>query len=461
MITKATVEKVLNDKTYQVRIPIIDKAKKSSLTNNILSTAVISSQINCPLNFRVGDIVFVDFEEDNYNKPVILGSLYTGTNTKTKPTVNLNSIKVTDSAILSKSTAIGNNIKYENILSLKDSKESIQKQLNETASTLSEYKEKIEDEATLISLQYTSIKDATSLVEKIDEYLKNIATVIGETTDSTETTIYGKLNCLSADIDNMLKKVGTIDENTNFFDRIQDLESRLSILSSSSYVPISTEESNENDEENYEEPINLNNDDDSSSSGSGYTPSESADFDDLLNALRSKFPDGKYWNHMPTQGTGKEYNNQDGWTNIPCTKHNSYCGSSKQTCNGYAPNGYETSWQCMGYANKCGFDMTGYDPETSQQWKKTTNVDYLKKVKKGDIIRYSGHSVYVIKVDGSMVYFTDCNSDGHCIIKWTRGFEKAHFKKSFEYIRISPTDFSKSRLLSAKRKKTKNSGEEL
>lgn len=452
MITKATVESILNDKTYQVRIPIIDKTKKSSLTNNILSTAVISSQINCPLNFRVGDVVFVDFEENNYNRPVILGSLYTGSNSKTKPTVNLNSLEVTESATLSNSVTIGKDIKYENILSLKNSKESIQKQLNETADKLSEYKQELEDKATLASLQYTSIKEATSLTEKIDEYLTKIASVIGDVTDSTETTIYGKLNCLSADIDDMLKKVGTIDKDTTFFNRLQDLESRLSILSSSSHTPFSEEDDND-EESDYEQPINPNGDEDW---GSGYTPSESTDFDALLNALRSKFPDGKYWNHMPIKGTGKAYNNQDGWTNTPCTTHNSYCGTSNQTCNGYAPNGNETSWQCMGYANKCGFDMTGYDPETSPKWKKTTDVNYLKKVKKGDIIRYSGHSIYVIKVDCSMVYFTDCNSDSHCVIKWTRGFEKSHFEKNFEYIRISPTDFSKSRLLSAKRKKNNN-----
>ena len=257
--------------------------------------------------------------------------------------------------------------------------------------------------------------------------------------------MFGKLNSLATNLDSMLKKVGTIDEKTTFFDKLQDLESRLDILLNSAHL------SSSEDSDQYENPIGDDVED------HGYTTSESDDFDALLNALRSKFPDGKYWNHMPIKGTGKEYNNQDSWTNTPCTKHNSYCGTSEQTCNGYAPNGYETSWQCMGYANKCGFDMTGYDPETSTKWKKTTDSKYLKSVKKGDIIRYSGHSVYVIKVDGTMVYFTDCNSDGHCQIKWTRGFDKSHFESGFEYIRISPTNFSNSRLLSGVRRENNNS----
>ena len=100
--------------------------------------------------------------------------------------------------------------------------------------------------------------------------------------------------------------------------------------------------------------------------------------------------------------------------------------------------------------------MTGYDPEKSDKWKTTTDKDYLKKLKKGDIIRYKndGHSIYVTDVSGSTITYTDCNSDGHCLIRWDAKIEKEKVRESFTYIRISPSDFKNSRLLAPKYKNT-------
>ena len=178
--------------------------------------------------------------------------------------------------------------------------------------------------------------------------------------------------------------------------------------------------------------------------------SESEEFIDIINSLRKKFPHGKYWNHSPIQGNTSYNgeNNQDSYTDVPCPKHGN-CGTKEQTCNGYAPNGWETSWQCMGYANKCGYDVTGFDPERSSMWKKSSDPNDLKMLKAGDIIRFKNdtHSIYVIGVNDGVVTFTDCNSDGHCKICWDSKIDKSDIKKSFTYIRIAPTDLSKSRLL--------------
>lgn len=83
-----------------------------------------------------------------------------------------------------------------------------------------------------------------------------------------------------------------------------------------------------------------------------------------LEQLRQKFPNGKYWNHAGNPGSSNSVNNQDGYTSTPCSQHG-VVGTSAQTCNGFAPSGTQLSWQCMGYAEKLGYDATGYNPRNN------------------------------------------------------------------------------------------------
>ena len=167
-----------------------------------------------------------------------------------------------------------------------------------------------------------------------------------------------------------------------------------------------------------------------------------------LTTMRQKFPHGKYWNHMPYKGCGMKYNNQDGWTEIPCPKHNNYCGTSMQSCNGYAPNGKELSYQCWGYADKLGHDVTGRDPQNLEQaygWKKLWTSGSLNALKAGDIIRFNrygnsklAHSIYVTAVNGDTITYTDCNYDGTCVIRWGQTISKSTIKSQFVFLLSAP-----------------------
>ena len=160
---------------------------------------------------------------------------------------------------------------------------------------------------------------------------------------------------------------------------------------------------------------------------------------DSIASLQSKFPAGKYWNHA--NNPGASHNNQNGYTSIPCPSHNGTIGTSSQTCNGFAPTGSQVSWQCMGYAEKCGYDFTGLNPRNSSNgWVTSYSTSALDSLKAGDIVRYRNnvHSIFITAVDGSTVTYTDCNSDGHCIIKWYRTVEKSTLRASFTFIRIAP-----------------------
>ena len=166
-------------------------------------------------------------------------------------------------------------------------------------------------------------------------------------------------------------------------------------------------------------------------------------------ALREKFPDGKYWNHMPNRGTGMSYNNQNGWTNQACYKHNNYCGTYLQTCNGYAPGGKELSYQCWGFADKLGYDASGRDPQNLSQaygWKKLWTSSSLSGLKAGDIVRFNkygsskyAHSIYVTAVSGNTVTYADCNYDGTCVIRWGQTIAKSTLKSWFVFLLSAPS----------------------
>jgi len=151
-----------------------------------------------------------------------------------------------------------------------------------------------------------------------------------------------------------------------------------------------------------------------------------------LEELMEKFPEGKYWNG----------GDPDGWTEKPCTHHgncsaygwNGWCG-----CNSF--NGQ--SIQCMGFAEKLGYDATGYSPrENANGWKTVYYSSSINTLKAGDIVRRNGHSMYVTAVDGDTVTVADCNAiNRSCNIRWGVTKTKSDLKyNNFEYVRVAPEE---------------------
>ncbi len=164
-----------------------------------------------------------------------------------------------------------------------------------------------------------------------------------------------------------------------------------------------------------------------------------------ITSLREKFPHGKYWNHMPNRGTGMSYNNQNGWTELACPKHNNYCGTSMQTCNGYAPDGKELSYQCWGFADKLSYDATGDDPQKHDTagcgWTRSSSRSSLSGLKAGDVIRYNkngnstyAHNIYVTAVSGDTITYADCNYNGTCVIRWGQTISRSTVYSWFVFL---------------------------
>ena len=427
MIVKAYIEGVLDNGGDKIRIPTLDKVQNSSLNVNDSSIAEICSVVNSDINLNLNDIVYVEFENDDRSKPIIIGCL-------SKNAIGnnyiLDSLNVSNYASLPKNISIGD-ITYTELSCLIGTTSNIEEQIL----SINESFEEVSNNIDKCKNDIKSIKDTINSIDinKISSGVNYANSLIGKEQDKSNSTFYGRYSGL-------IKKSGDIDRFLGTPSRaisltIDELLTRLIDLTNN--TPISSGDDSDLSQTILDEE-----------SKTSY--SESKDFKDILNALRKKFPHGKYWNHSPIQGNTSYNgeNNQDSYTDTPCPKHGN-CGTKEQTCNGYAPDGWETSWQCMGYANKCGYDVTGFDPERSSMWKKSSDSNDLKTLKAGDIIRFKNdtHSIYVIDVNEGIVTYTDCNSDGHCMICWDSKIDKSDIKKSFTYIRIAPTDLSKSRLL--------------
>lgn len=144
--------------------------------------------------------------------------------------------------------------------------------------------------------------------------------------------------------------------------------------------------------------------------------------------LQAKFPAGKYWNHA-----GSSTNNPDGYTSTPCTHHGN---CSKYGYNGWCGcNSFGSSIQCFGFANKLAYDAYG---SLYTSWSTTS----LSNLKAGDVIRYknNGHSIFVTGVSGDTITYGDCNSDGHCKIRWGVTISKSTVAATLTAVYSAPSE---------------------
>lgn len=128
-----------------------------------------------------------------------------------------------------------------------------------------------------------------------------------------------------------------------------------------------------------------------------------------LVSLTKRFPHKKYWNHV-----GSKTNNPDMVTDLPCPSHkNINWDSDDMTCNSF-----ENAIQCMGFAYKIAYEITGSSPRT---WSKSEKLN-AKKLRVGDVIRYrnGSHSLTVTGVKGNEISFVDANWYPGCQIRWGR-----------------------------------------
>lgn len=119
MITKAYILDINpQSNKYYIRIPIFDKpglSADNSTFSGALFYATLSHEPTSKESYKVGDTVFVGFENNDLNKPIIIGKLYTlGEEPSPTGAIDVKSLTVYDKAILPANTTIGS-VNFSNI----------------------------------------------------------------------------------------------------------------------------------------------------------------------------------------------------------------------------------------------------------------------------------------------------------------------------------------------------------
>lgn len=94
MITKAIIKSTpaLDGNKYKVYIPILRNANDSE--SDAIFEATLAYIPGIYYSFNVDDVVFVSFEDNLYNKPVILGKLFTEKDKNVKTQLEVKTLKV-------------------------------------------------------------------------------------------------------------------------------------------------------------------------------------------------------------------------------------------------------------------------------------------------------------------------------------------------------------------------------
>lgn len=131
MITKATIEEKIDKYRFRVRIPIYNKQKDAifATPTKELDVALVCTLPGCDVNYQVGDVVYVGFDDAQDYEPVILGLLYREKDTGTLMSITAESLKTKVSTELSQHTSIGD-INEFNIKALYGANQSLQKEID-------------------------------------------------------------------------------------------------------------------------------------------------------------------------------------------------------------------------------------------------------------------------------------------------------------------------------------------
>lgn len=203
MLTKGYIQAVISPHSVRVRLPIFNKVENVQGATPVeeLATAPICTLPHFVQNPQIGDIVFVDFEEDQYSHPVVLGYLSIENNRPNFVDVTLEDLTALGKTRLGTDTTIGD-IDYKNIATLKG----VEKPLTEEFNSL---RQDIERSTGDISLNKFNISTNTQGIENLVESISAINKLIKGTYSDSDINEHSPI---LGDLINLYKELKSLND---------------------------------------------------------------------------------------------------------------------------------------------------------------------------------------------------------------------------------------------------------
>lgn len=189
-MTRAIVEGMVDDFHYRVRIPVLNKIAAAIGATPVeeLSIATIAVAPGVSPKFRSGDIVFVEFEEGDTSKPVIVGSLFNTLDSQIVSDAKFDSLSVNVNTTLQRETQIGE-VTADNIANIKGLNTNVQSEIDSNRVQHTEFVSQISDIQSDIGEINKEINDINSVNAEQDIKIKKVENRVTK----IETTLEGPL----------------------------------------------------------------------------------------------------------------------------------------------------------------------------------------------------------------------------------------------------------------------------